>query len=124
MEQITWFNKECQRGGVRLTADISITKTKQGITVIIRNNRGPEISKSGYIRLGVTKSNKNILYFMTADKQHGWKLSARADKSTTTYRICLMEQRMVDLLSRFVGDYNLEISEDNLFFIDRRNSFE
>ena len=121
MEDIVWFEKESAKGGARKNEDITIRKTKQGIIITARNGIASDISKTTYIRFGTPKNNQNTLYFMAADPYKGWKLSAKDNKTPDISRAHISDPRMVDLLSRFVGDYDLEISDDNLFYIDRRN---
>ena len=121
MEDIVWFEKESAKGGVRKTEDITIRKTKQGMVVTVRNGAADDISKTGYIRFGTPKNSQNTLYFMAADPYKGWKLTVRDKDEPNTRRAIVSDSRMVDLLSRFVGDYDLEVSDDNLLYIDRRN---
>ena len=119
MDEIVWFGKE-RVGNTRKSEDVSIKNTKSGVSIIVRNNLAEEISESMFFRIGFGKNDRNRLYFMSADKVHGWKFS-RSSTNQATMSCMLRDERMVDGLRRFEGDYNLEISDDNMFYIDRRN---
>lgn len=119
MKEIIWLAKSCS-GRKQHHGDISITKVKKGFSIRIRSELAEEMTETGYIRIGVARHDQNLLYFMAADSDHGWKLSMPTTKdSTCSLRITTEET--FDTLGKFVGDYNLEISDDNLFFVNRRN---
>lgn len=119
MENIVWFNKD-RSGWTQKKCDLSISKVKDGISIIVRNGFGVEITNTGYIRIGFSEKNRNRMYFMGADKDHGWKLCTQPN-NTTNLKAQISDAKVVDGLLKFIGDYELEISEDNLFYIDRRN---
>lgn len=119
MEEIVWFDKE-RGGAVRKHEDLSITSVKNGISIIVRNNLAEEISSTSFFRIGFGNNDRNRLFFMAADKNHGWKFT-RSSSNPSTMTCQIRDDRLVDSLKRFEGDYNLDISEDNLFYIDRRN---
>lgn len=100
--------------------DITIGKTKNVVSVIVRNGWETEITKTGYIRIGFSSQNKNRMYFMAADAQHGWKLSPQTT-TTANYKTLIRDDKVSDGMLKFIGDYDIEVSEDNLCFIDRRN---
>lgn len=119
VENIVWFNKD-RSGWTQKKCDMTISKVKDGINIIIRNSLGEEVTSTGYIRIGFAEKDKNRMYFMAADKAHGWKFSLQPN-STTSYRAHISDDKVIEGMLRFIGDYDLEISEDNLFYIDRRN---
>jgi hypothetical protein len=57
---------------------------------------------------------------MSADEKHGWKLSVQ-NSDTKNLRAQVSDAKVVDGLLRFIGDYELDVNDDNIFFIDRRN---
>lgn len=121
MEEIVWFNKE-KSGVDGKKCDVSVTKLKNGsITIYIRNGWMDEISKTGYMRVGLSRKNKNTLYFMAAEKEKGWKI---IKPSKGCEKIQIRDERVVEGLVRFLGDYEMELSDDNLCYIDRRNVLE
>lgn len=119
VENIVWFNKD-RSGWTQKKCDMTISKVKDGINVIIRNSLGEEVTSTGYIRIGFAEKDKNRMYFMAADKAHGWKMSLQPN-STTSHRTHIGDEKVIEGMLRFIGDYDLEISEDNLFYVDRRN---
>lgn len=119
MEDIVWFNKE-KGGNYGKKEDVSIKKLKAGVSIIIRNGLDEEITTTNYVRIGFSNENRTRLYFMGAQPNTGWKFS-RSNKNSSTVTIAIRDDRLVSGLLKFEGDYNLEISEDNLFFIDRKN---
>lgn len=119
VENIVWFNKE-RSGWTQKKCDMTISNTKGGINIILRNGLREEVTSTGYIRIGFSEKDKNRMFFMAADKDHGWKLSLQPN-STTSCRSHISDEKIIEGMLRFIGDYDLEISEDNLFYIDRRN---
>lgn len=119
MENIVWFNKD-KSGWTQKNCDMTISKSKDRINIILRNGMCEEVTSTGYIRIGFAEKDKNRMYFMAADKDHGWKFSLQPN-SKTSYRSHISDTKVIDGMLRFIGDYDLEISDDNLFFIDRRN---
>lgn len=117
MDDIIWVNKE-KGGWTRKAEDVSIRKVKNGISIIVRNNWYEELTTTEYIRFGFSKSDRNKLYFMASTPESGWKLTKG---NTLNYSTTVRDERLTTGLIRFEGDYNIEISEDNLFYIDRRN---
>jgi len=118
MEDIVWVNKECTGGLSK--GDLSITKVKDGVCIIVRNGWQDEITNTGFIRFGFSPKDKNKLYFMSADEKHGWKLSVQ-NSGTKNLRAQVSDAKVVDGLLRFIGDYELDVNDDNIFFIDRKN---
>ena len=94
MDDIVWFDKNYAKGGVRKTEDITIGKNKQGITVTVRNGLASEISNTAYIRFGTPKNNQNILYFMTASPNKGWKLSVKDKDTQSISKAIISDPRM------------------------------
>lgn len=119
MENIVWFNKD-RSGWTQKKCDMSVSKVKDGINIILRNGLCEEVTSTGFIRIGFSEKDRNRMFFMAADKDHGWKFSLQPN-STTSYRTHIRDEKVIEGMLRFIGDYDLEISEDNLFFIDRRN---
>lgn len=120
MEEIVWFNKEIDTTWKQ--SDVSVTKLKDGsINIIIRNGWMEEITKTGYMRIGFSAKSKNKLYFMAAEKDKGWKIINPKKGSS---KIQLSGTKAVEGCLRFIGDYEMELSDDNLFFIDRKNVLE
>lgn len=119
MEDIVWFEK--QRGGVSYKKnDCSINRLKNGYSIVVRNGLAEEMTKTDYMRIGFSKENKTRLLFMAADEKKGWKfVQSRTNPLTKTALVS--DERMIQALARFEGDYNLEISDDNFFYIDRKN---
>lgn len=123
MESIVWFNKD-RTGYSQKKCDVTVSKLKDGgIVITIRNGWHDEITKTGYMRIGLASNSKNKMYFMASDAGHGWRLSPTA-KEKTNYKVTIKDSRVSDGLVRFIGDYEMEISEDNLYFIDRKNVLE
>ncbi len=123
MESIVWFNKD-RTGYMQKKCDVTIGKLKDGgITATVRNGWHEEISKTGYMRIGLSSSSKTKLFFMASDAEHGWRLSPTA-KEKTNFKVTIRDGRVADGLVRFIGDYEMEISEDNLCYIDRKNVLE
>ena len=129
MENIVWLNKE-HYGNYGKRYDISIqTRKKSGkISIIFRNGIDEEITNTDHIRIGLSPTDKNKMYFMASDSKNGWKLKYTSDKTnaknpSNNKGIQLGDERMVDALRKFEGDYTAEITEDNIIFIDRRNVF-
>lgn len=118
MEEIMWFNKD-RTGWTINKSDVTVSKVKDGISVIIRNGWETEISSTGYIRVGFSSQNRNRMYFMAADEHHGWKLSSQ--RTSSTFKTVIRDERVVDGMTKFIGDYNIEVNEDNICFIDRKN---
>ena len=44
--------------------------------------------------------------------------------SKMNYKTTIRDDKVIDGLVRFIGDYDMEVSEDNLCYIDRRNAKE
>lgn len=118
MEDIVWVNKE--KTGSVAKGDISISKIKGGVSIIVRNGWQDEVTNTGFIRFGFSPNDKNKLYFMPADHKHGWKLSVQ-NSNTKNLKAQVSDAKVVDGLLRFIGDYKLDVNDDNIFFIDRRN---
>lgn len=119
MEDIVWFNKD-RTGYTVKKCDITISKVQHGVSIIVRNGWETEMTKTGYIRIGFSSRDKNKMYFMAADEQHGWKLSVQPSASQN-YKTNIRDERVADGMLKFIGDYDVEVSEDNICFIDRRN---
>ena len=122
MEDIIWFNKD-RTGYTHKRSDVSINKNKDCVSIIIRNDWVTEVTQTGYIRIGMSPGNKNRLYFMAADEQNGWKMS-NSPNSKMNYKTTIRDDKVIVGLVRFIGDYDMEVSEDNLCYIDRRNAKE
>ena len=120
MMNITWFNKEQGARPVN-PADITIRKSsKTGVySILVRNGNADLMSETGYIRLGVSEEDRNILVFMAASKKDGWKL-AQYNNHPDIKIAQFYTGKILDLLARFEGDYNLDITEDNLFYLNRK----
>lgn len=117
MEDIIWVNKE-KGGWTRKAEDVSIRKVKNGMSITFRNNWFEELTTTEYIRFGFSNSDRNKLYFMASASNNGWKFTKN---TTLNYSAVIRDERLMTGLTRFEGDYNVELSEDNLFYIDRRN---
>ena len=117
MEEIVWFEKD-NKGWEKKGNDISINKTKNGYSIIIRNDWTSEMSTTGFIRLGFSKDGMK-LFFMAADKASGWKIHKIA--RGVNHNVSVSADRICTALARFEGEYNIEVSGDNICFIDRRN---
>lgn len=123
--EITWLKKERTTGEFS-HADITINVTRSGAYITMRNGYVNEISpETNCIIFGVDRKDKNRLVFMAADNRKGWKF-ARQNKYTAegTFRCVFYGEKMRILLSRFAGDYEMELYEDSgtaLYCIDRRN---
>ena len=121
MEEIIWFKKE-SLGNPGKSCDVTVTTQKDNkVRIIIRNGFADEIAPTEYMRIGLSPNDKNRLYFMAANDKTGWKLSKTANSESINKGVLIGGEKAGHALRRFDGDYNLEISEDNIFFIDRRN---
>ena len=116
---VTWFNKEPRKRAVN-PADITIKKSKSGFYLYVRNDNADLMSETGYIRLGVSNEDPHLLIFMAASKQDGWKL-AKFTNHDDIRIVQFNSGKILDLLARFEGDYMLDITEDNLFCINRKD---
>lgn len=116
MEDIIWFNKE--KGKKSGAEDVTISKVKKGYALKIRNGWPKEISESGFIRIGFSRDGKKI-FFMNATASNGWSMTGKKGQDTMT--ITFQSPKLTDGLARFEGAYNMEVSEDELCYIDRRN---
>ena len=115
-DEVYWFTKFSEpksRAKVELK-DVSVTLRANGrIAITLRNGIKHEF-KSEYIRVGLSTDGKK-LYFLASNDKSGWKLYKIND--TSAY-ITLPNDKK---LYMFMGDYDIEISDDNLLYIDSRN---
>ena len=127
MENIVWFNKKSLHGNPGKKCDISVQVRKRTgkISIIFRNNIHEEITTTQHLRVGLSPNDKNKLYFMASDPRNGWKLTPtnkNSPKGTAgNMSIAISDDKLINSLRRFEGDYNADITEDNIIYIDRRN---
>lgn len=119
MEGIVWINKT--KTGCSKKTDISIYKISRGVSILVRNGWQDKITDTGHIRFGFSPSDSGKLFFMPADSAHGWGLHIQ-NSSTDNLRATVTDRRYVEKLLEFVGDYDMEVSEDDICFIDRKNA--
>lgn len=129
MEKIVWFEKT-HTTSPSSNYDCTVTKrkNKKGIStaiIVIKFRNGViQTLESEYIRAGLSPDGKK-LFFAPAKKETGWKLGSDGNKNDAPereiLRIQIADEKLSDGLLRFLGDYEIEISEDNLLYIDSRN---
>lgn len=122
MEEIVWIEKE-KIGNPGRTCDVTVATHRDGnVRIVFRNGYADEIAPESFIRFGLSPNDKNRLYFMAANAKTGWKLSPTNKMPGNNSKATSVSlEKISRTLRKFDGDYNLEISDDNLFFIDRRN---
>jgi len=109
------FKKRLERKPVA-KADVSIARTKEGITVMFRNDVWKDFEPEMYVIFGFYDK---LLGFMKSDKAHGYKVVKHGTNDNRSVRI--KDENMVRLLSPFIGSYDMEINETNQIYIDRRH---
>ena len=116
--EFIWVNKSshCNRS----KADVTVGKKKkyeqEHISIIFRNAVFEDFD-TGYIRLGFAKDGKRLA-FMSCDRENGWKIYK---SGATTRYIVVRGQDIIDRLVKFLGDYDMQVSDDNYLYIDRRD---
>ena len=125
--KITWYKKKAEGRKNHKSADVTVHVSKKGTAyVTLRNDFAKEISpESEHIILGVSDVDKNILVFMAGSAEDGWKAQKYDTMGApTTSRIIITDKETVATLSRFEGDYNMELYSDigsELYAINRRS---
>ena len=113
-----YFNKE----NIRKTADVKITLKQHGDYTLARitfsSANIEDITKTGYLRFAVPEGDKNKLFFLATDKAKGYKLHKQGKNSYTEIR----QANITELMKRFEGKYDLEITDENFIYVDRRNA--
>lgn len=118
MENITWFNKKGHRGSKH---DVSVTRHKSNKNRISFTFRNGEIDtlEADFIRIGFSMDGKKM-YFSPAQSNNGWKLLKGKSKTPGTSSFAITEPFLYDKLLSYIGEYDFEISDDNLLYIDSR----
>ena len=116
MVEIVWFDKD--RSHTISKSDVSIKKIPGNrVSIILRNGYAAEISKTGFFRLGLSTKQPTRLYFMAAD-ENGWKAYETTQSGANSS--IKIKGKLVDALAKFEGDYEMDLDDDNLYYIDRR----
>ena len=113
-----YFNKEKNRK----TADVRIAVKQRGEYTAARiwfsSANIEDITKTGFVRFAVPEGNKNQLFFFATDKDKGYKLHKQGNSSYME----IQQTNITELMKRFEGKYDLEITEENYIYVDRRNA--
>ena len=111
---IQWFTKK--KNGRTSESDLSINKTKEGFSMIFRNNIATKISFTGFFEFGISD---NKLYFREASEKNGRKFSAVPNPYH--FRATFSSPKEIEILAKYEGDYDFEFDEnEQCFFVDRR----
>lgn len=118
MENITWFNKKGRSGSKH---DVSVTRQKSNNRIAFSFRNGIiDTLESDYIRIGFSMDEKRI-YFSPAQSKNGWKLTKNKSKTEGTSCFATNSPLLFDKLIPYIGDYDFEVSDNNLLYIDSRN---
>ena len=114
--EFEWIKKE----NTPSKADVSIVKGQQNNRDCIRitfRNGVYEDFPTGFVRLGFSQDGKCLGFMNAKPSTAGWRICG----SGNTRNIMISDKRAIDGLFRFLGDYEMEIDEQNRVYIDRRH---
>lgn len=122
MEEIIWFRNDGRSRGNKSTSDVTVSLRKNGkennkvLSIRFRNEIAGEF-KSDFIRFGLSKDGKKM-FFLPARREDGWKLNGYKGNESTKFIV--INSMKYDELLRFIGDYSMQVSEDDVLYIDSR----
>lgn len=116
MSDVIWIKKKWRNARSKSAVSIALYANKQ-IGITIRYGLADEITKTGYIKVGTERNNRNRMVFIEGTKEDGWKITKNTENGIAIIKSRAPE--FVIVVKKFIGEFEMDLNEECQFFIER-----